>query len=109
MKLRNILPEKKGQGVVTGLIGGIGGLIILVIIILVITTTILGANLLSADTTANATAYSMQGNFTEGINSVSSKLPTILLIGAVVILLAVLGLLLRNSNVAGLGSGGGSL
>jgi len=184
--------NKKGQGVVTGLIGGVAGLIIIVIITLVVVVTIMDADLfedLRASTnyvnqTVNAskgasfgnttlwdstctvdsnivwnvtggetinsgnytldeeactiifkgvtvtyngtdlwginstTSYAgeterapinMKGNLTTGINNVSSKIPTILLIGAIVILLTVLGLLMRNMGVMNIGGSGGSL
>jgi hypothetical protein len=48
----------------------------------------------------------MQGNFTSGIDNISSKLPTILLIGAVVLLFGVIVLLVRQSNTMGIGGGG---
>ena len=51
-------------------------------------------------------------NFTEGIDNVSSKLPTILLIGVVVLLFGVISLLwisVRSSNLIGTQGGDGSL
>jgi len=94
----------KKSGVVSDLVSGIGGLIIGVIIILVIVSTLLGANLLSG--TYNSTSYAMAGNFTEGIDEVSTKIPTILLIAAVVLLFGVLVLLVARSRQMGIGSGG---
>ena len=98
--------RKKKGGIVTELIGGVGGLIILVVITLVIISTILGANLLTAGV-YNETAQSMAGNFTAGINSVSAKIPTILLIAAVVLLLSVLAFLVVKAKQMSLGAGGG--
>ena len=61
------------------------------------------------DTTAETTGKSMQGNFTKGIANISGKIPTILLIVAVVFLFGALILLIRNSNLAGIGGQQGSL
>ncbi len=64
---------KKKGGVVGDLISGTGGLIITTIVILVVVSTLLGASLLTANSIyANASTL-MAGNFTEGINNVSSK------------------------------------
>ena len=99
--------NKKG-GVVGDLISGTGGLIISVIVVLVIVSTLLGANLLTGD--YNTTASDMAGNFTEGLDNVSTKIPTILLIGAVVLLFGVIVLLIRQSQAMGIASpGSGSL
>lgn len=97
--------NKKG-GIVTELISGVGGLVILVVITLVIISTILGANLLSAGT-YNNTAQDMAANFSVGINNVSAKIPTILLIAAVVLLLSVLAFLVVKARQMSVGGGGG--
>ena len=47
----------------------------------------------------------MRGNFTGGIDNVSTRLVTILVIIATIILLGALVLLVRNSNLANLGGG----
>ena len=105
LKLKKL---NKTGGVVTSTVMGVGGLIIGVIVILVITSTLLTANLLGTGTTENTTAYDMSKNFTEGLNNVSEKIPTILLIVAVVFLFGALVLLVRNASAMGIG-GGGSL
>ena len=103
----NTLKQAKKGGVVTSTIVGIGALIIGVIVTFVIINTLTGASLLTADSaSANATDR-MVGNFTEGIDSVSGKIPTILLLVAVVFLFGALVLLVRQSKAMGLGSGGG--
>src|SRR3990167_148058 len=105
-----ILPlhAKKG-GVVSDLIGGTANLIILVVIALVIVSTLLGANLLGTSANAeNTTAGNLSANFTAGINNVAVKIPTILLISAVVLLFGVLVLLVVQARRMGIG-GGGSL
>lgn len=113
-----LTPKSKKGGVVSNTVMGIGGLIIAVVITLVIVSTILGANLLS-DTNKSAvagnkainfniSAQGMQGNFTTGLQDVSEKLPTILLIVAVVFLFGALVLLVKQSRAMGIGGGGGS-
>jgi hypothetical protein len=102
------LTKKKG-GVITDLISGTGGLVIMVVIILVIVSTILTANLLGAGD-ENTTAYGLSANLTDGIQNVSEKIPTILLIAAVVLLFGVLVLLVTQARRAGfMGGGAGSL
>ena len=105
LKQRN----KKG-GVVTGTVFGIGGLIIGVIVILVIVSTLSNANLLTSGSDEDNAVGNMTANFTSGINEVSAKLPTILLIVAVVFLFGALVLLVRQAGLMGIGGGqGGSL
>ena len=99
--------KKKKGGVVGDLINGTAGLIIMVIVALVIVSTLLGAGLLSG--TEATTAADLSANFTEGIDNVSSKIPTILLIGAVVLLFGVIVLLVKQSQAMGIGGNGGSL
>jgi len=47
----------------------------------------------------------MQSNFTAGIDNISEKIPTILLIVAVVFLFGALIILIRNSKSMGIGTG----
>lgn len=105
--MRAITKDKKG-GVVTGTVMGVGGLIIGVIIILVITSTLLNASLLTAGSVAENTSNDMQKNFTAGLDEISEKIPTILLIIAVVFLFGALVLLVAQARRMGVG-GGGSL
>ena len=102
-------PLMKKGGVVGDLVSGTGGLVVLVIVTLVIISTLLGASLISGDRNLNVTT-NLADNFTEGINDVAEKIPTILLIAAVVLLFGVLVLLVRQSQAMGIGAGrGGSL
>ncbi len=84
---------KKAQtgGLITGLIFGVASLVIGVIIAFVIVSTLTGAGLLSGaeDTSAN----NLADNFTAGVNQVSSKIPTVLLVAAIVLILGVLAIL----------------
>jgi hypothetical protein len=95
---------KKG-GIVTGTIMGIGGLIIGVIVILVIVSTLNNASLLTAGSAENQSVFYLTQNFTTGIGNVSSKIPTILLIVAVVFLFGALVLLVRQASAMGVGGG----
>lgn len=98
--------QRKKGGVVGDLISGTGGLIISVIIVLVIISTLLGANLLTANSIYDNATNDMSKNFTLGIGNVSQKIPTILLIAAVVLLFGVLVLLVKQAGAMGIGGGG---
>jgi len=107
--MKNILQAKsKTGGVVSSTIMGIGGLVIGVIVILVITSTLLNAGLLTEGSAEDNATKNLNSNFTTGIGEVSAKIPTILLIVAVVFLFGALVLLVRNAGVMGIG-GQGSL
>ncbi|MHA1880872.1 MAG: hypothetical protein ACTSYG_10800 [Candidatus Heimdallarchaeota archaeon] len=109
--MRQILQDKKGQagGLITSLVMGIAGLVIGVIVALVIVSTLTGAGLLTSESSEeNATEY-MTGNFTEGINKVSDKLPTVLLVAAIVLILGVLAVLVGVWQRMRLTGGSGSL
>ena len=103
------LKDKKGAGVITSTVMGVAMLIIGVIIILVVTSTLLNAGLLTSGSAADVAADEMSGNFTDGIDEISKKIPTILLIVAVVFLFGALVLLVTQARRMGVGSSGGSL
>ena len=90
-----MLKSKKGQtgGLITGLIFGIASLVIGVIIALVIVSTLTNANLLTAGSTEAGAVGNLSANFTSGIDNVSAKIPTVLLVAAIVLILGVLVLL----------------
>ena len=104
-KILKLTPKNKVGGVVTNTVMGVGGLLIGVIVILVIVSTLVDADLLTAGSVENKTVVSMKENFTHGINEISKKIPTILLIVAVVFLFGALVLLVRQSKAMGVGSG----
>jgi hypothetical protein len=106
MNLKKIVPKNKKGGVVTSTVLGIGGLIIGVIITLVIIQTLNNASLLTTASDEQYAVANMTGNFTEGLDNVSAKFPTILLIVAVVFLFGALVLLVRNAKAMGVGSSG---
>ena len=86
--------NKKGQtgGLITGLVFGVASLVIGVIIAFVIVTTLTGAGLLEAGTEKEA-VDNLSANFSEGIDEVSKKIPTVLLVAAIVLILGVLAIL----------------
>ena len=101
-----LIKDKKGQ-VVSNVVAGIGGLVILVIITFVIISTLNDASLLTTASNEQNATDNLIANFTSGIDEVSKKIPTILLIVAVVFLFGALVLLVQQSRRMGIGGGGG--
>ena len=95
-----LIPKKnrKGEGIVTGLVVGVGSLIVLTIVSFLIVETITGAGLLTTGSFAKKTQDAMVANYSVGVDSVSAKIPTILLIGAVVLLFGAIVLLVMKSR-----------
>ena len=93
--MKNILKNRKGQtgGLVTGLIFGVASLIIGVIIAFVIVSTLTTSNLLTANTLEDNATDRLVANFTVGVDNISGKIPTILLVAAIVLILGVLAVL----------------
>ena len=89
------MKNRKGQGggLVTGLVFGVASLIIGVIVAFVLVSTLNNAGLLTSGTAAATAASEMSGNFTLGVNEISSKIPTILLVAAIVLIMGVLAVL----------------
>jgi len=107
-KLSSILPKnKKGQtgGLITGIVFGIASLVIGVIIAFVIVSTLTGADLLTDDSAMDNATDELSGNFTDGIDEVSSKIPTVLLVAAIVLILGVLAILVGVWQRMRLGGG----
>ena len=108
----SLLPRhKKAQtgGLITGIVMGVAGLVIAVIIAFIIVSTLNNASLLTAASAeANATTR-LVGNFTEGIDNVSGKIPTVLLIAVIVLVLGILVFLVAQWQRMRLGGGGSSL
>ena len=103
-----MMENKKGQmggGLITGLVFGVASLVIGVIIAFVIVSTLTGANLLTANSAEDNATDRLAGNFTEGIDNVSSKIPTILLVAAIVLILGVLALLVATWQRMRIGGG----
>ena len=108
MNLTKISPLNKKGGVVTSTVMGVVGLVIAVIIGYIIVSTLTGANLLGTSTVESNSTDHLVANLTAGVGNVAGKIPTILLIVAVVFLFGALVLLMRNAKQMGVG-GGGSL
>ena len=99
--------NKKGQtgGLINSLVFGVASLVIGVIVAFVIVSTLTGAGLLSSGSAeANAT-NNLKENFTSGINNVSNKIPTVLLVAAIVLILGVLAVLVGVWQRMRLGGG----
>ena len=107
-QLSSLIKNKKGQ-VVSNVVAGIGGLVILVIITFVIISTLNDASLLTTTSSEQNATDNLIANFTDGIDNVSEKIPTILLIVAVVFLFGALVLLVQQSKRMGIGGNGGGL
>jgi len=106
MKLKTMPKDKKGIGIVSGIIAGVGGLVVLVIVTLLIVDTLIGAGLLTSGGSSETAATNMRANLTAGIDNVSAKIPTILLIAAVVLLFGAIVILVQRSRQM---TGGGSI
>jgi len=100
--------NKKGQtgGLITGLVFGVASLVIGVIIAFVIVSTLTGAGLLTADSSEASAVGNLTANFTAGINNVSEQIPTVLLVAAIVLILAVLAILVGVWQRMRMGGGG---
>jgi len=87
--------NKKGQtqGLVTSLIFGIAALVIGVIIAFVIVSTLNSSNLLTTNSAEDNATDQLISNFTAGVGNVSAKIPTVLLVAAIVLILGVLAVL----------------
>ena len=103
--------NKKAQtgGLITGLVFGVASLVIGVIIAFVIVNTLTDADLLTAGSAENESVALLVSNFTEGIDNVSDKIPTVLLVAAIVLILGVLVLLVATWQRMNIGGGGASL
>jgi len=104
---------KKAQtgGLITSLVFGVASLVIGVIIAFVIVSTLTGAGsltgaglLTSGSEEANA-SNRLADNFTAGVDNVSSKIPTVLLVAAIVLILGVLAILVGVWQKMRIGSG----
>ena len=89
--------DKRGQ-LISGIVAGVAGLIILVIVSLLIVDTLDGAGLLTSGGTADTAVDNMIANYTDGIDNVSEKIPTVLLIAAVVLLFGAIVFLVQRSR-----------
>lgn len=87
--------DKRGQtgGLISGLIFGVAGLVIGTIIAFVIISTLVNGNLLTAGSAEALSVGNLSSNFSTGVNNVALKIPTVLLVAAIVLILGVLAVL----------------
>lgn len=94
MNKSSIMPRhKKGTGLVTTLILSIAGLVVGAIIAFVVVSNLNDASLLTANSAEQNATDNIISNFTDGVNNVSEKIPTVLTIAAVVLILSIIVLL----------------
>jgi len=96
LRMQKIMPSNKRgitQGLITGIVFGVASLVIGVIIALVITSTLNDASLLTTESDEDNAVTNLTANFTDGIDRVSEKIPTVLLVAAVVLIIGILAVL----------------
>lgn len=100
--------NKKGQmQVATNFFTAIAGFVIGVIIVLLIVGTLVGGGFFSSTSNEQAALNNLSSNVTGGVNTISSKLPTVFTVIAIVIILAVIAILWLVWRRMGVGSSGG--
>jgi len=103
--MKSMLKNKRGAfELVNSTISWVVSLVILLIIGFVIISTLNNAGLLTIGSNEQNATDQLISNFTTGVNNVSNKIPTILLIAAVVIVLAILMILwayYKRMNIGG--------
>ena len=85
-----IAKDKKGAGLIQGLVMGVAGLVIGVIIAFVLVSTLNDASLLTSGSVEQNTTDNLIANFSSGVNKVAEKVPTVLLVAAVVLIFGAL-------------------
>lgn len=107
------LPKnKRGAGGIVGdTVFKIGGLIVGVVVLVVILAALFGAGIITSGSAEDNVTQHLKGNFYSGIDNIAGKLPTILLVVAIVFLVGALMLLwgLYKRMNAGGGQNGGTL
>lgn len=99
--------NKKAQ-VVSGIVVGIIGLVFLLILAYVFIDTLTGANLIT-DAAHSARVGNLTANFSEGVDEVSQRIPTLFIVAAVVLIVGALMFLWGFYQRMKLGTGGSSL
>lgn len=98
--------NKRGQVQIGAIIGAVIGLVFLVVVGFVSINVLLDANLLTADSSFDNATDNMVANLTDGIDDVSSKIPTIFSIAVAVLLLGLIVFLVQRSRQATQAQGG---
>ena len=98
--------NKKGQGQIGALIGGIIGLVFLVVVGFVSLNVLTDANLLTEGSAMDNASDDLIGNLTEGVNEVSTKVPTMFTIAVAVLLLGLIVFLVMRARQTQQAQGG---
>jgi len=96
--------NKKGQ-LISGIIGGIVGLVILVIVSYLIIDTLMGAGIMTTGSAHYNVTNDMVSNYSAGINNVSAKIPTVLLVAAIVLLFGAIVILVQRARMTTMSAG----
>lgn len=105
--MKNLKKRGITGGVITALVLGVVGLVIVIMIALFIIATLINTNILTG--AQLAAVNNLSGNFTSGVNNISAQLPVVFSIAAVVLILATVGFLWFFFRKMNLGSGAGGL
>jgi len=97
--------DKKGFNTVMGIISSVIALVFLVYFVFIFTGTLDDSNLLAEGSVGDNATDRMVGNLTEGIDEVSARIPTVLIIAVVVLIIAVLLILWASMGRMGLTRG----
>lgn len=116
MKLKSIVKtNKRGQltgGLITAIVGGVAGLILLFFVYILMFNQLQNTNLLGAagTTVLRNQTDTLFSNFTAGSLSIASQIPTVFVVAVLALIVGVIILIVGLARRAGAGSGGaGSL
>ena len=91
--------------VASEVIWGIVGFLIVVIVGLLVVGTLVGGGFFTSTSDAQGALNNISSNLTAGINTVTGKLPTVFTVTAIVVILAILGLLVVLVRKYGMSGG----
>jgi phosphotransferase system glucose/maltose/N-acetylglucosamine-specific IIC component len=89
-KLSPLGKDKRGFSTVMAIISSVIGMVFLIIFGFVFVTQMVDTNLLTAGSDEETATNNLRGNFTAGVEEVSSQLPTVFSIGVFVLVITVL-------------------
>lgn len=88
LKLKSL--DKKGFSTTMSIISSIIALVFLVYFAFIFTSTLDDSSLLTDNSAGDNATDRLVGNFTEGVDEVSSRIPTVMIISVIVLIIAVL-------------------
>ena len=105
--MRSVLKQKKGQvfGIGQSVVFGAVGLIIGIIVAFVLVSVLTNSSLLTSGSAEDNATDRLVGNFTSGVDNISSKVPTIFTVAVIAIILIVLGVVVAVYQKFKLGGG----